>query len=119
MVKKSAKKKVPKKEEVNIEISPPILDNKRLDDKEIAKAFLVPETDIQRRAWFQLLDDSIESAINQTELPSLWNNLGLIAGAVGGQKALRDFKDALLYRFDKAYDILSDKPVEGQKPKSY
>ena len=112
--KKAAKKAAKTAKTVLVEWKPA-----RLDDKEIASAFNVPVDDRQRQAWMQLLNDTIESAIAQTENPALANHHGLLSKAAGGQAALRAFKDAIEDRFDTAHDVLTGKHKEAEHPRGY
>ena len=107
MAKKAAKKKTAKK-------AAPVVITGEMDKREIASAFNVPESDPQRRAWTQLLNEFIENAITQTENPAIFDHHGLLASAAGGQLALRSFKDEVEARFKTSHDVLAglDKPKQ-------
>lgn len=124
--KKTAKKKAKRRERIVIDASdtvdapactqePP---SKRLDNTEIAHALSVAQTDRQRMAIMQLLDDSIENAIAQSEHIAMLPQSHPLFTAVGGQTALRAFKEALEEKYEKAFEVLLEVGKEPQ-PKGY
>jgi len=120
MAKKVAKKKpAAKKEAVRevIKLVPfvPI----RMDERAIASAFNVSANDLQRQAWYQTLEDSIEQAAQQVENPKIFNHPGLLASAAGAYKVLRDFKHDIDILFETAESVLSGENDASETVKGY